>query len=238
MINLLEVTRNQLVSKSRGNKRFKKRLNSRVSTNSNDYNKIDMNKLFKQDILEVVIPVHGETDDYLVIISFEGVLKNLKESLQEQELNLRTIVRAITRAYGHEDIYLHCSCPDFKYRFNYWSTVNRYNSTDPEMRPAEITNPDDDLGSCCKHCLLVLNRSAWILKVASVINNYIRYMKLRNRRLYDSIIYPALYDENTELEPDEPIENQISMFDPPEEPEIEEEPVEEEKPDQEDESDD
>ena len=220
MITIIEATRSQLVSKSRNNKRFKKRLNSRISTNSNDYNKIDMNKLFKQDILEVVIPVHGETDDYLVIISFEGVLKNLKESLSNNnELNLRTIVRAITRAYSNEDIYIHCSCPDFKYRFNYWSTINRYNAMDPEMRPSDITNPDDNLGSCCKHCLLVLNRSAWILKVASVINNYIRYMKLRNRRLYDSIIYPALYDEDMEIEPDEPIENQISMFDPPEEEE-------------------
>lgn len=220
MIAIIEATRSQLVSKSRNNKRFKKRLNSRISTNSNDYNKIDMNKLFKQDILEVVIPVHGETDDYLVIISFEGVLKNLKESLSNNnELNLRTIVRAITRAYSNEDIYIHCSCPDFKYRFNYWSTINRYNAMDPEMRPSDITNPDDNLGSCCKHCLLVLNRSAWILKVASVINNYIRYMKLRNRRLYDSIIYPALYDEDMEIEPDEPIENQISMFDPPEEEE-------------------
>lgn len=220
MITIIEATRSQLVSKSRNNKRFKKRLNSRISTNSNDYNKIDMNKLFKQDILEVVIPVHGETDDYLVIISFEGVLKNLKESLSNNnELNLRTIIRAITRAYSNEDIYIHCSCPDFKYRFNYWSTINRYNAMDPEMRPSDITNPDDNLGSCCKHCLLVLNRSAWILKVASVINNYIRYMKLRNRRLYDSIIYPALYDEDMEIEPDEPIENQISMFDPPEEEE-------------------
>ena len=220
MITIIEATRSQLVSKSRNNKRFKKRLNSRISTNSNDYNKIDMNKLFKQDILEVVIPVHGETDDYLVIISFEGVLKNLKESLSNNnQLNLRTIVRAITRAYSNEDIYIHCSCPDFKYRFNYWSTINRYNAMDPEMRPSDITNPDDNLGSCCKHCLLVLNRSAWILKVASVINNYIRYMKLRNRRLYDSIIYPALYDEDMEIEPDEPIENQISMFDPPEEEE-------------------
>lgn len=220
MITIIEATRSQLVSKSRNNKRFKKRLNSRISTNSNNYNKIDMNKLFKQDILEVVIPVHGETDDYLVIISFEGVLKNLKESLSNNnELNLRTIVRAITRAYSNEDIYIHCSCPDFKYRFNYWSTINRYNAMDPEMRPSDITNPDDNLGSCCKHCLLVLNRSAWILKVASVINNYIRYMKLRNRRLYDSIIYPALYDEDMEIEPDEPIENQISMFDPPEEEE-------------------
>lgn len=220
MITIIEATRSQLVSKSRNNKRFKKRLNSRISTNSNDYNKIDMNKLFKQDILEVVIPVHGETDDYLVIISFEGVLKNLKESLSNNnQLNLRTIIRAITRAYSNEDIYIHCSCPDFKYRFNYWSTINRYNAMDPEMRPSDITNPDDNLGSCCKHCLLVLNRSAWILKVASVINNYIRYMKLRNRRLYDSIIYPALYDEDMEIEPDEPIENQISMFDPPEEEE-------------------
>lgn len=85
------------------------------------------------------------------------------------------------------------NCDDFRYRFNYWATRNDINSGTPEFRPSDITNPDNSLGSSCKHVLLVLNNNAWIIKVASVINNYIKYMAKNYEKLYADIIYPAVY---------------------------------------------
>ena len=94
-------------------------------------------------------------------------------------------------------IVLH-NCPDFHYRFGYWATRNKITSGEPENRPSNITNPRDDLGSGCKHILLVLNNNSWLMKVASVINNYIKYMEKHYRKLYSDIIYPAIFDRKYE----------------------------------------
>lgn len=85
------------------------------------------------------------------------------------------------------------NCADFQYRFNYFATRNQINSGAPETRPSDITNPHDTLGSACKHVLLVLNNTSWILRVARVISNYINYMKKHYQKMYADIIYPAIY---------------------------------------------
>lgn len=85
------------------------------------------------------------------------------------------------------------NCPDWFYRFSYQSTKNDTNSGEPQLIPANITNPNDTLGSACKHVLLVLNNTSWMMKVASVVFNYINYMKERYSKLYADIIYPAIY---------------------------------------------
>lgn len=227
MAKLEEKKRRELVNQSKSGRdyaskegnRFKRRLKCSLPGNSSAYENIDMNKLFKKDILEAKINVVGETDTYEVIISFAEVLEELKKLLKERKttLKLNIVLRAVIRAFDRNDVYIHCSCPDFQYRFNYWATIDRYNSGDPEMRPTDETNPHGDLGSCCKHGLLVLNKQIWIIKVASVINNYIRYMRLRNPRMYDKFIAPAIFDKGSE-----PIETpeetgrdsrQISFFD-------------------------
>jgi hypothetical protein len=41
--------------------------------------------------------------------------------------------------------------------------------------------------------LLVLNNTSWIIRVARVIINYIRYMQVHYEKLYADIIYPAIY---------------------------------------------
>lgn len=81
------------------------------------------------------------------------------------------------------------------YRFGYWSTINKYKNGEAELRPSNITNPDDNLGSACKHILLVLSNTSWIIKVARVIQNYIEYMKLHREQQYAKTIYPAIYDK-------------------------------------------
>jgi hypothetical protein len=195
---LNEDSRQKLIHKSKtstkGKQRFDRRNKSKVANTVKSFNSIDMNKLFKEDILTVNIPVNGETDDYIVRITFGGFLEILRDSTEPgREINFRDISRAAIIGFNRDDVFIHCSCPDFKYRFNYYATRNNINSGVPETRPSKITNPNDSLGSACKHVLLVLNNTSWIVRVARVIINYVRYMQVHYERLYADIIYPAIY---------------------------------------------
>jgi hypothetical protein len=355
MLDLItEEKRSSLVSRSRRNPRFQRSKNVSIITANRAFDKIDMNKLFKDDILEVTLQINGETDDYEVLMSFSGVIEKLKNNIksnvqvqQTKKLNLNIIIKSLKNAFDANDIYLHCNClhpdteiklldgrvltienlckefettdkklyvystdekgdfvpgevekvwktsettnlievtldndkkilttpehlyrlrdgsylpvaeltvgqslfslslektstrvikniqiikldspisvydikvkkyenffvndgvilhncPDFKYRFNYWSTVKKYNSGEPELRFAKITNPNNSLGSGCKHTILVLKNNSWLIKVASVILNYIKLMQQRYKKLYDTIIYPAIFGNIKEIEP-------------------------------------
>lgn len=207
---LTEDSRRELISKSKksvkGRQRYERRRKSRVANTVKSFNQIDMNKLFKEDILTVNIPVHGETDDYRVRITFGGFLEILRDQIGDKNVvELKDVSRACIIGFNKGDVYIFCSCPDFQYRFNYYATVNQINSGTPETRPSDITNPDDKLGSGCKHILLVLNNTSWILRVARVINNYIKYMEKHYQRLYADIIYPAIFNKEYE----EPIQLQL-----------------------------
>ena len=209
---LYEAKRHELISKStssaKGTERFHKRKKSNIANTVKAMNSIDMNKLFKEDILNVGIPVHGETDDYTVTISFGGFLELLqKEIKKSNQVSFREISRAAIEGFNRDDIYVSCTCPDNIYRFAYYATKNDYNSGAPETRPSKITNPDDTLGSSCKHILLVLNNTSWMLRVARTIANYIKYMEQHYQKMYYDVIYPAIYGE----EYAEPV--QTSLFD-------------------------
>ena len=210
---LTEASRSDLLSKSKktdkGFQRFKKRVKSRVANSVKQYNAIDMNKLFKDNILTVDINVKGETDSYVVKISFGGFCEILRDQIKKQNgvLNYKAVTRALILGFNRDDVYIKCSCPDAQYRFAYWQSKNGIISGTPETRPSDITNPDDNLGSACKHVLLVLSNTSWLLKVASTIYNYINYMEKHYQKLYADIIYPAIYGKDYE----EPV--QLDIFD-------------------------
>lgn len=201
---LFEDNRNQFLNKSKsskkGKQRFERRKKSRVQNTVASMNGINMDKLFKKDVLTVDIPVHGETDNYIVKISYIGLLELLRKYVERNNntCTLREISKACIDAFNSNEVFISCSCPDFHYRFNYWRTQQKQNSGEPENRPSKITNPNDTLGSGCKHILLVLSNNSWVLRVARVINNYIAYMEKHYQRLYADIIYPAIYGKEYE----------------------------------------
>lgn len=206
MINLLEDRRSDLIAKGKrgerekgdGKTRYEKRVKSRFSTSTREYNSIDMNSLFKEGILTIKIPVHGETDDYEVTIKFGGLLDKIRNRLNGNPVNLKDIIRALLDGFDSDDVYIHCSCPDWKYRMAFWATMSDINSGDPENRPSDITNPNNKLGPGCKHVMLVLANSAWLIKVASVVHNYIKYFEKNRQKQYADIIYPAIYGKKYE----------------------------------------
>jgi len=87
-----------------------------------------------------------------------------------------------------------CSCPDWKYRQAYYATKQGYNSGQSELRPSNITNPDDKDGAGCKHLMASLGNLDWALKLASSVYNYIRYMEENEEAKFVNIIFPTLYD--------------------------------------------
>ena len=209
---LTEASRSQLLAKSKssqkGFERFKKRVKSRVANSVKQYNAIDMNKLFKDNILTVDINVKGETNDYVVKMSFGGFLGLLQDQIDRLgKFDLKAVTRALINGFNKDDVYIHCTCSDWNYRYSYYATKNKINSGEAENRPSNITNPDDKLGAGCKHVLLVLSNTSWILKVSSTIYNYVNYMEKHYHKLYADIIYPAIYGKKYE----EPV--QLDVFD-------------------------
>ena len=210
---LLEDTRTVLVSKSRsagvykdqtrGKNRFDRKKYSSVAKTVKQYNKIDMNRLFKEDILEVSIPVVGEHDSYTVSVKMEGVVKEIAANIKnnKNQLEYRTIVQAITKVFNSANIYVKCTCKDYKYRFAHWNIVNNVSVDDSSNDPGPgrgIANPKDDKGRGCKHVLLVLANGDWLMKVASVINNYIHYAEEKLQKPFLKLIFPKLYGYSAE----------------------------------------
>lgn len=201
---LNEATRNQLIDKSKnaddykdiskGKNRYERRKLSRIANSVAQYNKIDMDAFFKRDILTVGIDVQGETSNYVVTMRFKGVLNEIQREVAANngKLEFKVISRAMSRVFNSGDIQTHCSCPDSKYRQNYWQWKNG-TGTQYEPRPSDKTNPDDTKGAGCKHTLLVLSNLDWILKVSSVVNNYIKYCQQHLQNNYATYMFPKIY---------------------------------------------
>jgi len=205
---LIEDTRMQQVAssrnagpykdQSRGKNRFERKKYSKIIKSVAAFNKINMNDLFKQDILQITIPVIGETDQYEVTIKMEGVIAELQKCIKnnKNKLEFKTIIQALTKVFNTTDIYTKCTCKDFEIQFAHWNIVNNISVDDSASDPGPgkgVANPNNDKGRGCKHILLVLNNGDWLMKVASTINNYIHYVSEHLQKAFLNIIFPKLY---------------------------------------------
>ena len=119
---LLEDTRVQLASASRnagaykdqshGKNRFERKKLSKIAANVKQYNNINMNDLFKHDVLQVEIPVIGETDTYKVTVKMEGVVAEIAKNIKNNKykLEFRTIIQSLTKVFNTAQIYINCTC--------------------------------------------------------------------------------------------------------------------------------
>jgi len=163
---LLERKRRELIDQSKSaaptkkykTTRYVRRDKQHVSSKPDMFNRVDMNKVFKENILELNIPVKGETDNYIVTVTFKGILDMILQELKSNnyKLEYKCVYKAIIGAINKENVFIDCTCPDYKYRFRYWSTVDDFNAGIPENRPAKITNPRNIFGAGCKHILNVI----------------------------------------------------------------------------------
>ena len=235
LLKLDEATRTQLVAQSRnvgqykdtsrGRNRLERKRYSKVANAVKSYNSIDMNKLFKQDILQVNIPVVGETDEYTVTIKLEGVVAELQKNVKnnQNKFEFRTIIQALTKVFNTSDVYVKCTCDDFKYRFAHHLIVNNISVDDSSQDPGPgkgIANPNDDKGRGCKHVLLVISNGSWMMKVASVINNYCHYLSEKKPEAFLKLVFPKIYGvpadeaaENDLVEDNEDLETGKDLID-------------------------
>lgn len=200
-----EANRQQLIAKSvnadsykdtsHGKNRYERRRYSKVANTVAQYNSIDMDAFFKHDILTIGIQVHGETDTYTVKMKFSGVLDEIAQEVKANKgkFEFKVVARSLVRVFNNGSVFVHCDCPDARYRQSYWQTKNGYNAGPDENRPSDRTNPADTKGAGCKHVLLVLSNLDWMMKVASTINNYVHYCQDYMQSNYSDYIFPALY---------------------------------------------
>ena len=208
LLKLQEATRTQLVAQSRnvgqykdtsrGRNRMERKKYSKVANAVKNYNEINMNDLWKKDILQVNIPVVGETDEYTVTIKLEGVVAELQKTIKnnKNKFEFRVVIQALTKVFNTSDVYVKCKCPDFKYRFAHWSIVHNVSVDDSSQDPGPgkgIVNPNDDKGRGCKHILLVLANGSWMMKVASVIVNYCHFLSEKKPGAFLKLVFPKLY---------------------------------------------
>ena len=235
LLKLDEATRTQLVAQSRnagqykdtsrGRNRMERKKYTKIANSVKAFNAIDMNKVFKQDILQVNIPVVGETDEYTVTIKIEGVIAEIQKNIKNNsnKFEYRTIIQALTKVFNTTDIYVKCTCPDFKYRFAHWNIIKNVSVDDSAADPGPgkgIVNPNDDKGRGCKHVLLTLSNGEWMMKVASVINNYCHYLSEKKPDAFLKLVFPKLYGvpadeaaENDLVEDNEDLETGKDLID-------------------------
>lgn len=220
LLRLTEANRTSLIAQSknagayknqeRGVNRFQRKKYSRIANAVKSYNEINMNLLFKQDILQVNIPVVGENDEYVVTIKLEGVVAEIQKNIKNNnnKLEYRTIIQALTKVFNTTDVYVKCTCADFKYRFAHHLIINNVSVDDSSKDPGPgkgIANPNDDKGRGCKHILLVLANGAWMMKVGSVIQNYCHFLSEKKPEAFLKLVFPKLYG----VPADEAAENNI-----------------------------
>lgn len=158
-------------------------------------------KLVKTDIKDLddkdTVVVTFEVGDYIANIAFKNILLNLREVVKQDPKHMVKfdwVIRACNRAIDQSDVYVSCQCADFKYRFRYVATKNTYVYGKKEMRPADIRNPNDDKGSCCKHLLSILSNKNWMTKVATTVNDWLQMKdvyEIRDLLNYEEANMPA-----------------------------------------------
>ena len=200
---LVEVNRQQLLNLGKNGAKYKGKNTSRwtakskvsVANTVRDYNQIDMNRFWKDDVLKFVVKVKGETDNYNVTVEFSQLSQKIQGYVKAAKnlFNRDIVTKALMNALSSSQVKISCDCPDFKYRLAYQATRADAKAGEQETRASNITNPTNNLGLCCKHILAVLNNAYWIRNVASVIVNYANYCKENLEYNYSRFIFPKIY---------------------------------------------
>lgn len=203
MQQLNEKSRSELLSRSMTAKptktykttRFERRKLQKTRISNDIFNRLDMNSVFKSDVLSLEIPVEGETATYTVTVVFDGICKDIQRELKKNEykLEFKVIYKALVRAIRNQNMFIGCTCSDFKYRFQYFATKEKFNALQAQLVPALQTNPDNDQGAGCKHILKVLDDISWAMQLATALNNYILYMQKNKTKLFNDIMFKSIY---------------------------------------------
>lgn len=188
---LLEKGRTDLLrkTKTQSKARWDKRMNYKNFTIKN----VDITDLLDKDKVVVIF----EVGDYTDTIAFSNILLNLREIVKNDPRHIVKfdwVIKACQKALDQADIYVYCDCADFKYRFAYVGTKNNYKYGKKEMRPADVRNPNDDIGAFCKHLTAILSNKNWVNKVATRVTDWLNMQtieEVRDALNYQEAEFPA-----------------------------------------------
>lgn len=173
---LTEFTRQELLRKGQSEtpERYARRMNY---VNSIKPIAVAKDLFISTGTLTVPMSIGEGEHQYVVTCHISGIMKLIRQELDKFDAVLpdRPLVyRALRKAVDTSNIYIDCTCPDFRYRFAYWATRQDYKYGKAESRPSNITNPNNT-GSVCKHVTAALVRpSQWLKYVAGWISTVVR----------------------------------------------------------------
>lgn len=109
------------VDQSRGVNRNERKRYSQIKKDPKTYSKLNMDQFFKQDILELKIPVQGETDSYIVSIKLYGVCAELARRIKANKdiFEFKVVLQALKRIFDTTDVYINCTCKDYYYTYKH-----------------------------------------------------------------------------------------------------------------------
>ncbi len=169
---LNEMKRLEFLKKSEHDPRTKRRIKY-LKRKYNIVN-VDERKMKKYGHFRVTV----EVGNYEIIVMIDSFIKSLRVLTnllgKDAKLNYDLLRSALPKLVDSSDLKIHCSCPDFKYRFAYWATKHKYKEGMKERRPAKIRNPKDSLGSACKHVLALFSNKEWVRNAAPYIRKIIQ----------------------------------------------------------------
>lgn len=153
-----------------------------------DFNNVDFEELFTND----TFVWKSRVGDYIVVISFEGAFSNLYNIVRSwggtnrwKRIDLKMLTKCLSKSLDEDDLYVSCTCPDFKYRFDYWLTQAGAKYGTPQNRPPRVRNVKNNKGYVCKHILAVLYGKRWVPAAAKAWLSYIR----QNPELAEEMIW-------------------------------------------------
>lgn len=166
---LIEKNRRELLQKQ---KREAPKRVKRADAYSVSSIKIDPNA-FINDWCVITTQISGNGSSYTDSIAFQNILSNLIATAKNDSshvVNSKLILKSIKESLDKEDIYIDCTCPDFKFTYAYFATKDKFKwGKLQSSNGKEIRNPNNDKGSMCKHLYALLRSNNFLNAISDKI---------------------------------------------------------------------
>ncbi len=156
------------------------------------------------DWLVITTNISGNGSTYSDSIAFKFVMTDLIEQAKKSPkhvVNSKLIIKSIHESLDKQDIYIDCSCDDFKYRYAFWSTQGKFKWGKLQTSNGKkIRNPNNDMGCMCKHLYALLRSNKFLNLISdkimrTIMANLDILVKKFNIDILEFVVNTAAYDK-------------------------------------------
>ena len=156
------------------------------------------------DWLVITTNISGNGSTYTDSIAFKFVITDLIEQAKNSPkhvVNSKLIIKSIHASLDKQDIYIDCSCDDFKYRYAFWSTQGKFKwGKLQNSNGKKIRNPNNDMGCMCKHLYALLRSNKFLNLISdkimrTIMANLDILVKKFNIDILEFVVNTAAYDK-------------------------------------------